>query len=342
MDSRPIHRKILGQNIVLFRTEQGKVVALGDACPHRFAPLHQGKVKGDTIECAYHGLRFNGSGQCVFNPFGEGKIPAAAKVPAYRIEERNSTLWIWMGEPEKADPEQIIDTSFLVDGASFFSRTGCHPVKSNYLLVVDNLLDLTHAQFLHPDTVGGDIETESWSVNAVETEGSVLPKVWFEEEGQVLIANYLFPDNVTPLWRPLIDADTGDQHARISWHPASNLALRLKFVPGDPDEKPVDMIAMHFLTPIDELNTYYFYAIGWNGKVDNIEAGEKVAATVYKTIMVEDGPMIESCQTYMGETTDLFSLKPVLLPTDGMAVKARRRVNEAIELEAHSREAMVA
>lgn len=64
---------ILGEKIVFFRSEAGKPVALIDACPHRKLPLSKGRLKGDTLECGYHGLTFDCSGICVRVP-GQDRI----------------------------------------------------------------------------------------------------------------------------------------------------------------------------------------------------------------------------------------------------------------------------
>lgn len=76
----PLHRKFLGEEVVLYRKAFREPVALSNRCPHRFAPLHKGQLKGDAIECPYHGLRFGPSGACVHNPHGDGRIPQAAQV----------------------------------------------------------------------------------------------------------------------------------------------------------------------------------------------------------------------------------------------------------------------
>src|ERR1700730_7109914 len=67
-------RRILGQRVVLYRTGTGAIAALEDACPHRLAPLSMGRLKGDAVECGYHGMTFDGSGQCVRIP-GQPIIP---------------------------------------------------------------------------------------------------------------------------------------------------------------------------------------------------------------------------------------------------------------------------
>ena len=65
-DGQLLSRTILKERIVLYRKSDGNVAALQDRCPHRFAPLHMGKIlHGDRIQCPYHGLEFNSSGTCV-------------------------------------------------------------------------------------------------------------------------------------------------------------------------------------------------------------------------------------------------------------------------------------
>src|SRR6201991_2023861 len=82
-------RTLLDQPVVMFRTSDGRVAALRDMCPHRFAPLSMGKKSGDTVRCAYHGLEFDCAGACVRNPHGvKGHIPSAAHVRSYPVVER--------------------------------------------------------------------------------------------------------------------------------------------------------------------------------------------------------------------------------------------------------------
>ena len=84
---------VLGEKICTFRSEAGDLVALEDACPHRKLPLSHGRIKGDTVECGYHGLTFNCAGQCVWAP-GAGGIPSNAKVHAYPLHEKYGLVWI--------------------------------------------------------------------------------------------------------------------------------------------------------------------------------------------------------------------------------------------------------
>ena len=78
---------MLSQDIVLYRREDGTPVALEDACPHRKLPLSMGRIKGDAIECGYHGLTFDCSGRCI-DAATQPRIPPNARVRSYPVHER--------------------------------------------------------------------------------------------------------------------------------------------------------------------------------------------------------------------------------------------------------------
>ena len=99
----PLGRVVLGEPIVLWRTEEGVPVALEDRCCHRQAPLSVGLVKGNQIQCGYHGLTFDAEGTCVEVPSQE-RVPPGAKVRKFPVYENYGWIWIWMGDPSNADP----------------------------------------------------------------------------------------------------------------------------------------------------------------------------------------------------------------------------------------------
>jgi phenylpropionate dioxygenase-like ring-hydroxylating dioxygenase large terminal subunit len=92
--SKPFARTILGEPVVLFRTQSGTPVAFEDRCPHRHLPLSMGSLVGDQLQCHYHGLRFTPDGRCMRIP-GQDHIPAAAKAKTYLLVERYRWIWIW-------------------------------------------------------------------------------------------------------------------------------------------------------------------------------------------------------------------------------------------------------
>lgn len=84
---------VLGEKICVRRNLEGEVIALEDACPHRKLPLSMGRVRGDDIECGYHGLTFDCAGRCVKAP-GAGRIPSDARVRTYPVHERYGLVWV--------------------------------------------------------------------------------------------------------------------------------------------------------------------------------------------------------------------------------------------------------
>ncbi|MGD9923968.1 MAG: Rieske 2Fe-2S domain-containing protein, partial [Pseudorhodoplanes sp.] len=103
MTSKPIGRTLLDEPVVMYRGKDGGLVALEDRCCHRGMPLSHGEVFDNNIRCEYHGMMFEGSGRCVNIP-GQEIIPQSARVRSFPIEERDDLVWIWMGDPTKADP----------------------------------------------------------------------------------------------------------------------------------------------------------------------------------------------------------------------------------------------
>ena len=104
----PPARTVLDEPVVLFRTIDGRAVALADRCCHRALPLSLGTVIGDELQCGYHGLRFDATGACVAVP-GQSTAPPGAMVRSYPVVERHCWVWIWMGEVARADAALIPD-----------------------------------------------------------------------------------------------------------------------------------------------------------------------------------------------------------------------------------------
>lgn len=116
---RPVYRKLLGDEIVLWRHAQtGVPYALAAWCPHRGAPLWRGKQHfAGTLSCPYHGWTFDGQGVCraVLSEGPESPIPGRTKTRSYPTQERVGLIWIWMGDmdpvPLEEDvPEELLDS----------------------------------------------------------------------------------------------------------------------------------------------------------------------------------------------------------------------------------------
>ena len=153
LTEKPLARRICDIPVVLFRTSDGAPAALLDRCCHRAAPLSLGKVTTQGLECGYHGLVFDGGGACVCIP-GQVHIPPATTVRSFPVVEKGAIIWIWMGDAP-ADPSLIVDYPFHSDPANWPYRKMTVPIKASWVLLIDNLMDLTHVGYVHHPTIGG-------------------------------------------------------------------------------------------------------------------------------------------------------------------------------------------
>jgi len=150
----PLGRTLLNEPVVFYRTADGKVVALEDRCCHRGMPLSRGEVFGGNIRCEYHGMVFDGSGVCVEIP-GQKIIPKNARVRSFPIAERDDLVWIWMGDASLADAAKIPSYPWH---ARWPYKSKTERLACNYLLVSDNLLDQTHAAYVHKSTLASNVD----------------------------------------------------------------------------------------------------------------------------------------------------------------------------------------
>lgn len=138
---------ILGERIAIYRGESGRPFALEDRCVHRFAPLSLGRCEGDRLRCGYHGLLFEASGTVVEIP-GQDVIPPTARVKSYPVAERHSWIWVWMGDPDRADPA-LIPPAIGFDDQNYILGHGQLDYAAEARLINDNLLDFSHLTYVH-------------------------------------------------------------------------------------------------------------------------------------------------------------------------------------------------
>ncbi len=151
----PLGRRICNEAVVLFRDPAGRASALADYCCHRAAPLSAGKLVDNGLECGYHGMVYGGDGVCVSIP-GQVHIPQKARVRSYPLVEKDALLWIWMGDAASADPSTIVDYPFHNDTANWPHKHTMYDIAGSSMLMVDNLMDLTHLAYVHTTTIGGN------------------------------------------------------------------------------------------------------------------------------------------------------------------------------------------
>jgi vanillate O-demethylase monooxygenase subunit len=323
----PLVRTLLNIPVVLFRKEDGSgIVALSDVCPHRFAPLHSGKLHGDALACPYHGLQFGETGACVFNPHGE-IIPPALKVPAYPVVERHALAWIWMGDPALADASRIPEFP-AHDDPGFVIVGGRIPVRGSYQLVSDNLLDLSHTQYLHPILTLPD-DPDVCTVNDIISQGDTITTVFNQLNTKPFgFVSFVWPDGPQRL----------DSFSGIRWQAPANMLLKVHFVSRDPGRTDeILMLGAELVTPETDTTCHYFWSSARNFRRDDAAFSEMMRQAISGVFTNEDGAMIETVQTNMGDQTDLIALRPVILPTDRAAIQARMTLKRLMADEKRQR-----
>ena len=178
-------------------------------------------------------------------------------------------------------------------------------LDTNYELIPDNLLDLSHAQFPHP--LLGNADSAQRNRFQMKQEGRT---VWAYDDMPGEPVTKLFQ----MMWRS--ESTLGDRRANMRWDPPSHLLLDVGFTEcGRPVTEGPSMPSAHFLTPETGRSTHYFWAAARDSLRDDAALSEKIRAGIDAAFRLEDDPMISACQERMG-TTDLRSLRPVF-PEDG-------------------------
>lgn len=316
------HRRLLDEEVVFFRKGDGTPAALHDLCPHRFIPLHMGKLDDDVIQCCYHGLKFDCTGRCVHNPHGDGKIPAAAKVRSYPVQDRHGILWIWMGE-QPADPSKIPDYSMLDAESGFQTTRGAVKMECNYVLMGENLLDLSHVPFLHAGLLG--------------TPEMVASQPRVREEGGHLYVDRTVENCSVPKVFDMVFRNDGqkvDSWMNMRWTAPSCYLLDVGVkAPGGERETAGWFYGVHLLTPETASTTHYHFASARPpGAVIDPDMDAELARCRRIAFADQDKPIVDEQQRIVGDR-DLWSMKPVLLPIDAGPVRMRRTVEQLVARE---------
>lgn len=283
-----LSRTITNTPLIFWRDAQGEIIAMQDRCCHRGAKLSKGRLEdgGNCVRCMYHGLVFDRTGQCVSAPAQE-RIPPQVRVRTYPVVQQHRWVWIWMGDPEKADRNLIPDTQWL-DHPEWRSLPGYLHYDVNYLLIVDNLLDFSHLPFVHPTTLGGSPDY-----------AAVLPKVERLDRG-VRLSKWVPNTQPPPYSAKYSNYAVGEPVDRWMYYDflvPGVLLMDSGMMPagtGGQDRHRENAIAFRgcqALTPETESSTHYFFAHPHNFLIDRPEVTQEIHAGVIQAFE-EDRDMI--------------------------------------------------
>lgn len=262
---------VLGEEIVIFRDTKGMAIALEDACPHRKLPLSRGTVEGDTVVCGYHGLTFDCQGECVSAPTQLDNPPRRAAVKSYPVEDRWGFLWIWMGDPDKAEKDAIINIPNFDNPQWGKTPKGAMSMECHYLYIIDNLLDPSHVAWVHLTSFAG-AGTDNRPLDIEEFDGGVVVSRWIEDE------------TAPPYYRDILPfGPTCDRKQHYECRLPSTAINMSVYTPkgeGGTDktlsENAFINISYNFITPIDEHHTRYFWFQHRNMRSDDQALSERM------------------------------------------------------------------
>lgn len=261
-DRTPKAKTLLERSIVFYRSEAGELLAFQNRCLHRSFPLAESKLEGDELVCRYHGLRYNTEGEVT-------RVPCQAQVPnrklrKYPVRELGPFAFIWMGDPEDPRMEKkFIELPFLDDPA-FKTIDGELGLESNYLLMQENLNDLTHFSYLHRDSFGFDDSFLENERVVEQTDEGIHCKHIAHFDGPV--AAQLPPDV-----HPMLEGQKLEKwDGGIAVSPGIFKGYAPTFYTDENGKRAsLDSYVMHYLTPETRSTSHYWWSISNNYAIEN-------------------------------------------------------------------------
>ena len=317
---KPLGCWILDMPVVLYRKRDGSVVGLDDRCVHRWAPLSAGWVEGDNIVCGYHGFQYCETGACVKIPTQKA-VPAKARVRAYPILEQSPFIWIWMGDPDRLATSDPPPQFPWASDPSCTTVHGSTPLEANYMMLKENVLDLTHFGFVHRNS----IKVTDWDKP---------PKVEVTQTTVTYINE--FPDNPLSF---IYGVPTGigmeKPVYRKNWGsfltPAANVGA-VEVVDPSPATGARDKFTfrvLHLTTPESPTRPRYWWFQSWDVQLPAtfVEKWKPAVEVGY----AEDKDILNHVQKTLSRDLRGADYPEVLAMADNAAVRARRILQSWLE-----------
>jgi len=150
----------LGETIAFWRDSKNQVHATSDRCPHRGASLSEGTIKKDCITCPFHGIQFNGEGECQHIPYlDDGQALHVMKIKSYRVTEVYGFIWLWHGD--KFEGQEPVIFEQIKKGYAYYTYKKVW--ETHYSRAIENQLDYYHLPFVHKNTIGRGLNPPSGS-----------------------------------------------------------------------------------------------------------------------------------------------------------------------------------
>ncbi len=289
-------RTFLNEPVIIYRTTDGTVAALEDRCCHRHAPLSKGRLEDGQVRCMYHGLKIDSGGRCTEIP-GETTVPENYSVCSFLVTERHKLLWIWMGEPDLADPDDIVDWPYLDDPAWRYLEGYLH-YDASCLLGIDNFLDFSHLPYVPEHTIGTSAYAQNRPDIQVTGYGMHIRNIAYDDQPSAHFLKFGGFDGL------------GDRWNIYDFHIRGNLLLMdVGSVPageganeGD-RENALEFRHISAMTPETETSSHYHFTQARNFELE-VEGLDQAAHDTIVNAFHEDRDIINAQQGIISGTRD--------------------------------------
>ena len=265
--------ELLGEKVVLWQDEGGTPVALEDRCPHRSVPLsNDGRVIDGTLQCGYHGWRFNSEGACTLVPQSPGlDLSKRCRVKSYQCTVRYGFVWVCLEEPLEDIPHipEAFDPSYRL--VPEYAEVW----QASAFRVAENALDIAHVSFVHRQTFGDEQEPVSPKLKVTALANGVeintrVPVANYEEQQR----NLNIPDDKTV------------RIVTIKWLRPSTFLLHFTYPNG------LKHLIVGFATPMTDHSCYRIQFCLRNDT--EADAPAEAVAAFDRAVGREDRKMLES------------------------------------------------
>lgn len=316
IETKPLGRKICGENIAFYRGKEGKVAAVENFCPHRGAPLSLGYVEDGNLVCGYHGLVMGCDGKTVSMP-GQ-RVRGFPCIKPYAVVERYGFIWVWPGDKALADPALIHPLKWA-ESPDWAYGGGLFHIKCDYRLMIDNLMDLTHETYVHSSSIGQKEIDEALPITTVDGD-------------EVVTARHMEKIMAPPFWQMALRGnDLADDVPVDRWQicrftPPSHVMIEVGVAHAGhggydaPDHLKASSIVVDFITPETETSHWYFWGMARKFKPNDLALTDTIREGQGK-IFGEDLDMLEQQQSNLTTYPERGLLK---LNIDSGGVQSRR------------------
>jgi phenylpropionate dioxygenase-like ring-hydroxylating dioxygenase large terminal subunit len=268
LGGEPIPVTLLGRSFVLWRDHDGRPSAAADRCPHREAPLSDGRVDAGCIVCPYHGWTFGPDGACKLIPSATPgtPIPSAARLAMVEVREQYGVIWLCPGVPV-ADPPLIVEDA---DPAYRGLTAGMETWTASATRMADNFCDVAHFPYVHAGTIGGDMDP-------------VVDSVDIEELGDGFVG-YRYSVEVLDEHGERIGQDMS-----TSYHLPFTVRSNTRYTSGS--RVGQDRVLLLCTTPVDDATSLFTFIV-WRNHDHEVPAADVLAFD--RAIGAEDKLMLET------------------------------------------------